>query len=264
MKYSIDELRKVKGIGEKTIERIKQQHGAKEVSGYNPIVHIKPNELIKGDLMDNICGIDNDSVDLIVTDPPYKTTTRGNSGGTGGLLMSEETLSGKMFKHNDIDFNEWLPQMYRVLKEGGHAYFMTNNKNLKDMLVATEDAGFKVFKTLVWAKNTPITNMWYMDSHEYIIFARKGKAIRINDCGTKSVLGYDNPRNKMHPTQKPIELMEVLIKNSSNEGDVVLDPFMGSGSTGVAAYNAKRQFIGIELDNEYFKVAKKRIKEAIH
>mgnify|MGYP000888371269 FL=1 len=136
---------------------------------------------------------------------------------------------------------------------------MTNNKNLKDMLIAIEDAGFSIYKTLIWAKNNAITNMYYMDSHEYIIFCRKGKAKRINNCGTRSVLSIDNPRNKTHPTEKPIELMKILISNSSEPEDIVLDPFMGSGSTGVAATELNRNFMGIEIDTTYYNIAEKRL-----
>jgi len=204
-------------------------------------------------------GIPDESVDLIITDPPYKTTSRGSSGGTGGILKEEINKRGKVFKYNDIEFNEWLPELYRVLKDTGHAYIMSNNKNLKDMLMEIENVGFNIYKILIWAKNSPITNMYYMDSHEYIIFCRKGKAKRINNCGTKSVLNVDNPRNKVHPTEKPVELMEILVNNSSQEGELVLDPFMGSGSTGVACVNTNRNFIGMELDEKYFKIAKERI-----
>ena len=78
-----------------------------------------------------------------------------------------------VFKHNDMEFSDWLYVLFSILKDGGHAYIMTNNKNLKNMLNEIENAGFNIFKTLVWAKNTAITNMYYMDSHEYIIFVGK-------------------------------------------------------------------------------------------
>lgn len=220
---------------------------------------MKDIELWYGDCLELMKDIPNGSIDLVVTDPPYKTTSRGSSGGTGGILKEEINKRGKVFKHNDIEFNEWLPELYRVLKDTGHAYIMSNNKNLKNMLMEIENVGFNIYKTLIWAKNSPITNMYYMDSHEYIIFCRKGKAKRINNCGTKSVLNVDNPRNKVHPTEKPVELMEVLVNNSSLDGEVVLDPFMGSGTTGVACKNLNRKFIGIELDEKYFNIAKERI-----
>lgn len=220
-------------------------------------------KLFNDDCLVVLKDIPESSIDLIVTDPPYKTTSRGSSGGTGWILKEELNKKGRVFKHNDIEFSEWLPELYRVLKESGHAYIMTNNKNLKDMLIEIENAGFNIFKTLIWAKNSPITNMYYMDSHEYIVFCRKGKAKRINNCGTKSVLNIDNPRNKVHPTEKPIELMEIFINNSSNEGEIVLDPFMGGGSTGIAAIRNGRKFIGVEIDEEYFKIAEKRINDHI-
>lgn len=198
-------------------------------------------------------------VDAIITDPPYKVTSRGSSGGTGGILKSEINMSGNVFAHNNIKFSEWIPKCYEILQNDSHAYFMTNNKNLKEILITIENVGFKIFKTLIWAKDNCITNMYYMDSHEYIIFCRKGKAKKINNCGTKSVLNYANPKNKVHPTEKPIDMLQVLIGNSSEENDIVLDPFMGSGTTGVACKNLNRNFIGIELDDKYFDIAKKRI-----
>ena len=218
-------------------------------------------KLINGDCLEEMDKLIEQGVkvDCIITDPPYKTTSRGSSGGTGGMLKDKLNMQGKVFKHNDIKFNEWLPKCYDVLKEDSHAYFMTNNKNLKNMLIEVENAGFKIFKTLIWAKNTGITNMYYMDSHEYIILCRKGKAKKINNCGTKSVLFFDNPRNKVHPTEKPVDLMKVLIENSTIESEIVLDPFMGSGSTGVACKNLNRDFIGIEIDQSYYDIAKERI-----
>ncbi len=216
-------------------------------------------KLLHGDCLDLMKDIPDESVDLILTDPPYRTTSRGSSGGTGGMLKEEINKKGMVFQHNTTQFSEWLPKLYSIIKEQGHLYVMVNNKNLSKMLVEVEKAGFKIFKTLIWAKNSPITNMYYMDSHEYIIFCRKGKAKRINNCGTKSVLNVDNHRNKVHPTEKPVELMEILINNSTLEGQTVFDPFMGSGSTGVACMNLNRNFIGIEIDEKYFEIAKERI-----
>jgi len=217
--------------------------------------------LINGDCLEEMDKLIKQGikVDAIITDPPYKTTSRGSSGGTGGMLKDKINKDGMVFKYNTITFKEWLPKCYEILEDNGHAYFMCNNKNLKEMLIEVEDANFKIFKTLIWAKNTAITNMYYMDSHEYIIFARKGKAKKINNCGTKSVLKFDNPRNKLHPTEKPVELIETLINNSTNENDTILDCFMGSGSTGVACNNTNRNFIGIELDKDYYNIAVDRI-----
>lgn len=221
------------------------------------------NRIYNMDCMEGMKLIPDNSIDLVVTDPPYKTTSRGSSGGTGGILKDKLNMKGMVFEHNSIKFSEWLPEVYRVLKERGHAYIMTNNKNLKDMLIEIENANFKIFKTLIWAKNSPITNMYYMDSHEYIIFCRKGKAKRINNCGTKSVLNIDNVKNKQHPTEKPIDLMKIFIENSSQENEIVLDPFMGVGSTAMACINTNRNYIGFELDKKYYEIAKNRINKHI-
>ena len=216
-------------------------------------------DLYEGDCLDVMISIPNETVDLIVTDPPYKVTSRGNSGGTGGILKEEINKKGMVFQHNSIKFTDWLVELYRVAKNGSHTYIMVNNKNLKQMLNDVELAGFHIFKTLVWVKNTSITNMYYMDTHEYIIFARKGVAKKINHCGSKSVLFFDNPRNKKHPTEKPVELMERLITNSSNLNETVLDPFAGSGATGVAAENTGRNSILIEEDPKYCKIIRNRM-----
>ena len=219
------------------------------------------NKIYNMDCMEGMKLIPDNSIDLVVTDPPYKTTSRGSSGGTGGILKDKLNMKGMVFEHNSIKFSEWLPELYRVLKERSHAYIMTNNKNLKDMLIEIENVNFEIFKTLIWAKNSPITNMYYMDSHEYIIFCRKGKAKRINNCGTKSVLNIDNVKNKQHPTEKPIDLIKIFIENSSQENEIVLDPFMGAGSTAMACKELKRNFIGFELDKQYYDIANKRISE---
>lgn len=99
-----------------------------------------------------------------------------------------------------------------------------------------------------------------MKNCEYVLFLRKGKAKYINNISSKTVHKFNNIKgSKLHPTEKPIDLLEFYISNSSQEDDIVLDPFMGSGSTGVACKNLSRQFIGIEIDEKYFKIANKRI-----
>ena len=106
---------------------------------------------------------------------------------------------------------------------------------------------------------------YYMSQFEYIMFFRKGKGIKINNCGTSDILRVPNVKTKdengknLHDTEKPIELMKILIENSSQPNDVVLDPFMGIGTTALAALSVGRDFIGIELDDNYFKISEKRI-----
>ena len=216
-------------------------------------------KIMQGDCLKFMKEMSSNSIDLVVTDPPYRTTSRGSFGGTGGILKDELNMKGKVFFHNDIKISDWINEIYRVLKDGSHCYIMYNNVNLYEYLNEIKKAKFNIFKVLIWKKDNCITNMYYMDSHEYIIFCRKGKAVKINNCGTKSVLEVPNVKKKTHPTEKPVELMKILIANSSQKSQLVLDPFMGSGSTGLACKELYRDFIGIELDEKYFNIAKERI-----
>lgn len=99
-----------------------------------------------------------------------------------------------------------------------------------------------------------------MNSYEMILMLRKGKAKYINNMGTKNILKIPNIiGNKKHPTEKPVELMRILIENSSNENDIILDLFVGAGATAVACKESNRKFIGCEIDSKYYKIAKSRI-----
>lgn len=216
--------------------------------------------LIHGNCIDVMNKMKENTVDCVVCDPPYKTTSRGSCPDYGGWFTKKNGMNGNGgFDNNELLIEDYLPLLMKVMKPNAHGYLMCNNKNLVSFHVAIESAGFKVFKTLIWAKNNAVTNQYYMDSHEYIIFFRKGKAKKINNCGTKSVLYFDNPRNKVHPSEKPVDLLKVLIENSTEIGDTVLDFTMGSGSTGVACCDSGREFIGIEIDKKFFKIAENRI-----
>ena len=110
-------------------------------------------------------------------------------------------------------------------------------------------------------KNNCTPSQWYMKNCEYVLFLRKGKAKWINDIGgSKTVHQFNNIiGNKQHPCEKPVELLKFYINNSSNKGDIVFDPFIGCGSTGIAALELDRQFLGIEIDNVYSDISNKRI-----
>lgn len=226
-------------------------------------------ELILGDCLVEMKSIPDKSIDLIVTDPPYRLTSRGSSGTMSGYWASSLSKQGKVFENNDIDIEEYLPEFYRVLKDGTHCYIMTNQSNLPHFLNVISKSSFKFIKCLIWDKCNKICGRYYMNCFEYIIMLRKGRERTINDCGQGDILRVPNKKTKrndgknIHDSEKPITLMEILISNSSNEGDCILEPFMGSGSTGVACINTKRDFIGIELNEDYFKIAEERINNAI-
>ncbi len=133
------------------------------------------------------------------------------------------------------------------------------------MNVATK-SGFRLHNILVWGKNNCTPNRWYMKNVEFILFLYKGKAFPINNFSSKQLLSFTNisGKKKLHPTEKPVDLLKVLISNSSKINQTVLDPFMGSGSTGVAAMNLNRKFVGIEIDSKYFTIAQGRLSNLKH
>ena len=209
----------------------------------------------------------NNSIDLVVTDCPYRVSTSGKPSKNskklcGGILSQTNELAknGKLFTHNDIKFSEWLPLVYNKLKDNTHCYIFINGRNLAELQREAEKVGFKYQQLLVWDKGNATPCHYYMNAVEYILMLRKGNARDIKNMGTKNILRIHNIMgNKLHPTEKPSSLMGILITNSSNKDDVVLDPFMGSGSCGVACAETGRRFIGCEIDKKYFDVTVDRM-----
>ena len=224
-------------------------------------------KLINGNAIDFMKTLEDESVDLIVTDPPYKVTARGNAGNSGGMMQTKLSMQGKIFKHNDIKPIEYIPEFYRLLKDGSHCYIMTNHVNLQEMLNTATECGFHFIKSLIWNKGNKIMGQFYMSQFEYILFFRKGKGKKINKCGTADILNVPNKKTKgedgknIHDTEKPVELMKILIENSSQEGELVLDPFLGVGATAMACKELNRDYIGVELDEKYYNIACKRVND---
>ena len=236
------------------------------------------NKITNGDFLQIVKTISDESIDCIVTDPPYKLIAGGVSLKNGEAISDGTNCSNKwlkknktdipvcmkngtMFKHNKIKFSDWLPDAYRVLKDGSHCYVMVNDRNMQELLNEATKVKFKLLNILVWSKNNATPNKYYMKSAEFIVLFRKGFAKSINNMGTKTVLNINNIiGNKVHPSEKPIDLLKILIENSTKEGEIVLDCFSGSGNTCTTAKILKRRFIGIEIDSEYCTIANKRIK----
>jgi len=221
--------------------------------------------LFNDNVLNILPQIKDESIDLVVTDPPYKMTSRGSHGNTGGMLAKKITMNGNVFDHNDISISDYASDLYRVLKDGSHCYIMTNHVNLIEMLNTMTDVGFHFIKSLIWDKGNKIMGRFYMSQYEYILFFRKGKGIQINNCGTSDILSFPNKKLKgedgsnLHDTEKPVELMKVLIENSSKPNDIVLEPFMGIGATCIACKECGRRYIGCEIDKKYFDIAVKRL-----
>ena len=225
------------------------------------------NKIYNMDCLEGLKLIPDNSIDLIVTDPPYKITAKGNAGNSGGMMQKKLSMKGKIFQHNDIEPEQYIPEFYRILKDKSHCYIMTNHINLQKMLNVATECGFKFIKSLIWNKGNKIMGQYYMSQFEYILFFRKGGGKKINFCGTSDILSIPNIETKdekgqnLHDTEKPVELMRVLIENSSQDNEIILDPFMGIGTTVIACINTNRNFIGFEIDKQYYEIANKRIEE---
>jgi site-specific DNA-methyltransferase (adenine-specific) len=211
--------------------------------------------LIFGDGFSLIKNIPDNSVDLIVTDPPYGINfTKGYKSGSTELIQGDDGFT-VMFFLDDI-----LREYKRILKPNSAVYIFTRFDVMPYWWIKLKNY-FDAKNQIVWFKGGGGMgdlkgNFSY--NYESIMFATNGKH-QIRGKRDGSVWQIGKCKQEFHETQKPVELIEKIIKHSSDEGMTVFDPFMGSGTTGVACKNLKRNFIGIELNEDYFKTAKKRI-----
>ena len=217
-------------------------------------------KLYLGDSLKIMSEFEDNSIDLIITDPPYfvESGTGGMYGSGNNNIVMKLAQENIIFEHNP-NLEDYIDILYRILKNNSHAYIMINNSNLKEFLDVIEKSKFELCQILIWEKSIKIFNPYFMLNHEYILLLRKGYK-NINNYDYSSVIKISMVK-KYHITEKPIRLMEIFIEASSKENDVVLDCFMGSGTTGIAAKRNNRKFIGIEIDKKYFDIAKKRINE---
>lgn len=224
---------------------------------------METNKIYLGNCMEVLKQIEDESVDLVCTDPPYKKVQGGctNHKVTLSGATKEDLSKGRYFDKNMIKFEEWIPEMYRVLKDGTHCYIMSDDRNLRDVLNVAVSSGFKLLNILTWKKDNCCPNRYYMNNSEFICLFRKGKARNINNMGTKRVLEFNNVKVKTHPTEKPVDLLNVLVCNSSNEGELVLDPFSGSGSLAESCIKNNRKFICIEQDKKYYDISMSRLNQ---
>ncbi len=217
------------------------------------------------------------AADLVLSDPPYRLTSGGNSTGEmqGCFAKGQYDNSGALF--DIVEWAEMAPLIYAACAENADAIIMSSDREEAKARVAFEAAGFGFHRLLVWDKITATPNRWFMPNCEFGLYLYKGAARRINDCGCKALVrcpqrdvsdlylpaSMDSNANKPHPTEKPVALMEYWIRNTTDKGDLVLDPFMGAGSTVVAAAKNGRASIGIESNPKWFDVACARVRESI-
>jgi site-specific DNA-methyltransferase (adenine-specific) len=209
--------------------------------------------LFQGDCLELMKDMSTGSIDMILSDIPYGEVSQKSSGLRKLDRGNADTCT--------IDLGAMVQQAVRVCS--GSFYIFCGTEQVSEII-----SHFKVHKLTTrlcaWEKSNPSpmngTKLW-LSGMEFCIFARKPKSTFNEHC-QKALWKFPVGRSKVHPTEKPVALMERLVKASSNEGETVLDFTMGSGTTGVACKNLNRDFIGIELDSEYFKIAQDRIAQA--
>lgn len=200
-------------------------------------------------------------VQCVCMDAPYKLTSGGKTGVLGGVLSTENYDNDGSIVECNIHWDDFMPLIAKLV-ERGHIYSMCNDKNIREMLNAGHSAGMHFHNMLVWDKIIAVTNRWWMKNCEFTGMFSMGKAFPLNDCGKNQLVVCPPDKVTKHPTEKPASLMQYYIENSTQHGDIVLDPFMGTGATGVACVQSGRRFIGIEIDERWFDVACERIENA--
>lgn len=160
----------------------------------------------------------------------------------------------------DISWQEIMDICYNALPKNGEAYVMSNNRNLADAEIASRKTGFKLHNILVWDKCTVTPNRFGMNRLEYCLYLYKGSARYWNDMSVSNLFKVkNNDKSHGHPTAKPVSLMSAWIRLATDLNQTVCDPFMGTGSTAIASIREGRKFIGCEIEEKWFNIAKKRI-----
>jgi site-specific DNA-methyltransferase (adenine-specific) len=218
--------------------------------------------LIHGNSIDILPTL-GECADLIVTDPPYKLSSGGAAppGSIAEWHLAEDYNNDGSLVTCDIDWPDFMPLLYGAMRGDSHCYTMCNNRHVQGMLNAAEAAGLRFHNLCVWDKGACTPNRWYMKGCEFTGFFFKGKAKHINDCGAQQLVYCPNENYGGHPTVKSVQLMKFYIENSSKDGETVLDPFCGVGSTLMAAAMSGRKAIGIELEKKWFDLAVRRVSD---
>jgi len=212
------------------------------------------------DCLELLSKIEDESIDLIATDPPYNLSYNGRGKINSFNCFLNDSLTSE---EHGIWFDTVLRELHRVLKQDSAIYVFTDYRKYPMFYVLMEQY-FNIKNCIVWDKMSIGMGQQYRFQHEFIIYAIKGKAkLNIDKRNVSDIwhIKRDNVRKYKHPTQKPLELFDRIIKYSSKKGDIVLDPFVGSGTSAVSAFSNSRYFIGSDVDKNYCEVAVERLKE---
>ncbi|MHB8559593.1 MAG: DNA-methyltransferase [Thermoplasmataceae archaeon] len=224
--------------------------------------------LKQGDCLELMKELEDESVDAVITDPPYGIDFLSNRTDNHKKIVNDSDI------RIDKLFAQFLPEFKRILKPHGVVCIFSagGGKKITTALATLElSKHLYLIQTLIWSKGKTDGSFiglgWkYRPSYETILVASKDPDdYAFYPQYSSNVLVYKPhiPQNGEHPTQKPVDLIQHLLKNHTKKEDIILDPFMGSGTTGVACKQLRRNFIGYELDPNYFKMAEKRIENTV-
>lgn len=210
------------------------------------------------DAIDWLRGLADESVDLVVTDPAYESLEKHRAVGTTTRLKRSKASSNDWFRiFPNARFPELLSELYRVLRNNAHFYLFCDQETMFVVKPLAEEAGFRFWKPLVWDKKKIGMGYHYRCRYELVLFFEKGKR-KLSDLSIPDII--EHPRiHRGYPAEKPVAVSEVLIRQSSSEAEIVIDPFMGSGSAGVAAVNLGRHFLGNDICRQAVDVATDRL-----
>ncbi|PKF77824.1 site-specific DNA-methyltransferase [Vibrio sp. vnigr-6D03] len=204
-------------------------------------------------------SLPSNSVDLVVTDPPYESLEKHRKIGTTTRLKKSKGSSNEWFEiFPNYRFEEFLKELFRVLKNNSHFYLFCDQETMFYLKPIAEQVGFKFWKPIVWDKRAIGMGYHYRARYEFILFFEKGKR-KLKDLGVPDVLEYKRVW-RGYPTEKPLDLVELLISQSSEREDVVIDPFFGSGTTLVAAKNLDRFYLGTDTSDAAHRHFNNRLK----
>ncbi len=209
------------------------------------------------------------SVDLILTDPPYCISKKtGFSEVVNGVQRFAVSMDFGTWDHVEINLEDMAKVFYTSLRRGGTAIVWYDLWKIGKVKDAMESAGFKMLRQIIWQKTNPVPlNMratYLSNSREMAVVGVKIGKPTFNSQYDSGIYEYPIPRHKgkrQHPTQKPLTLFEDLVLKHSNPGDLVVDPFLGAGTTGVAALRNLRYFTGCDIDDKYAEISQERIRK---
>lgn len=232
------------------------------------------NKIICGDCIEEMKKLPDNSVDAIITDPPYNIGDDNKRTKVGNKIMSNMDAWGEWDNFDKEEYDNFIinfiKESYRLLKEGGVFYCFTAREDNGFFIRKAIEIGFVYRNQLAIIKKNPLPHFNknnYRSAFELCFYVSKGKPKTFNFISQRKCVNVFNyligKKETNHPTEKPIEFVRNIIEISTNEGDVVLDPFAGSGTTGVACKQLGRKYILIEKEEKYVEIIKSRLAQQI-